>query len=209
MNKPKFSIVICLYVITPRFFKDLKKFDDLNFKEVEIIIVSDKLVEIPTLNIPLKFVLTGKERTGVGEKRDFALDKAKGDYIAYIDDDAYSDPSWLSFALEDFKDEKVGAVGGPNITPPEDPFWAKVGGFIYESILTSGGAQLRFVPKTKQSVSELQGVNLIIRKNILKRVGGFSTKLYSGDDTKVCQGIRLLGYNVIYDPKVLAYHHRR
>ncbi len=209
MNKPKFSIVICLYVIIPRFFEDLKKFEDLKGKNFEVIIVADKRIKLPKVNFPLSLVLTGRERTGVGEKRDVAIKKTHGDFIAYIDDDAYPDPDWLVQALDNFKNPKVGAVGGPNITPKEDSFWSKVGGFIYESYFTSGGAQYRFVPSLKREVTELQGVNLIIRKNILLEIGGFSTKLFSGDDTRICHSIRLLGYEVIYDPHVLVFHHRR
>jgi GT2 family glycosyltransferase len=209
MIKPKFSIVICLYVIIPRFFKDLEKFERLVGKNFEVIIVSDKKIKIPKLNFPTKLLLTGKARTGVGEKRDVAIKRAQGDYIAYIDDDAYPDPEWLIRALDNFKNPKVGAVGGPNITPSEDNFWSKVGGFIYESYFTSGGAQYRFVPLNKREVTELQGVNLIIRKNILLKIGGFSTKLFSGDDTRICHSIRLLGFEVIYDPKVRVFHHRR
>jgi dTDP-4-dehydrorhamnose reductase len=205
----KFSIVICFWVDVPRFYEDIKKFEKLKYKNFELIVISDKEITLPRLSLPIKLVLTGKKRTGVGEKRDFALKVAKGDFIAYIDDDAYPHPEWLSNALFDFKDPRVGAVGGPNLTPPEDSFWAKISGNIYESYLTSGGAQNRFVPKQKMTVSELQGVNLIIRKDILLKVGGFSTKLFSGDDTRICHSIRLLGYEVIYDPKVKVFHHRR
>ncbi|HWA52008.1 MAG TPA: sugar nucleotide-binding protein [Patescibacteria group bacterium] len=208
-NEPKVTIIICLYIVNDRFFKDLRKFKKLKYKNFELIVVADKPVEIPKLGFPTRVVLTGKERTGVGEKRDAALSMAKGDIIAYIDDDAYPYPEWLANAVLDFKHPRVGAVGGPNITPNEDSFWAKIGGYIYESYLMSGGAQYRFIPTKKQTVNELQGVNLIIRKDILKKIGGFSTKLFSGDDTKVCYSIRLLGYDVLYDPDVKVHHHRR
>ncbi len=208
-NKPVFSIVICLYVIVPRFFEDLKKFEKLKYRNFEVLIVADKKVDLPKLNFPVKLILTGKNRTGVGEKRDVAIKIAKGKYIAYIDDDAYPDPEWLTNAVLDFKHPHVGAVGGPNMTPLEDSYWSQIGGHIYESYLMSGGAQNRFLPTKKQTVTELQGVNLIIRKEVLEKIGGFSTKLFSGDDTKVCYSIRILGMEVLYDPNVRVFHHRR
>lgn len=207
--QPKFSILICFYVDIPRFYKDLKKFGHLRYKNFEVIIISDQEIKVPNLSFPIKLVLTGKQRTGVGEKRDYALEVAKGDLIAYIDDDAYPDPLWLSNALLNFKDPRIGAVGGPNLTPPEDPFLAKISGDIYGSYFTSGEVQYRFLPGNRRSVSEIQGVNMIIRKDILTRLGGFKTKLYSGDDSKICIKIRGLGYEIIYDPHVRVYHHRR
>lgn len=206
---PKFSIIICFYVDVPRFYKDLKKFGHLKYKNFEVVIVSDKEIKLPNLSFPVKLVLTGKKRTGVGEKRDYALGVAKGDFIAYIDDDAYPNSYWLSNALPNFKDPRIGAVGGPNLTPIEDPFLAKVSGDIYGSYCTSGEVQYRFLPGHRRSVSEIQGVNMIIRKDILTRLGGFKTKLYSGDDSKICSNIRSLGYEIIYDPNVRVYHHRR
>lgn len=206
---PKFSIIICFYVNTPRFFNDLKKFSNINYKNFEVIIVSDKEIDIPSFPFPIKLILTGKKRTGVGEKRDFALDVTKGEYIAYIDDDAYPESSWLSNALLNFKDPRTGVVGGPNLTPPEDSFWAKIGGYIYESYCTSGEAQYRFLPGKRRSVLETPGVNMIVRKDILTRLGGFKTKLNSGDDSKICSSVRSLGYEIIYDPNVQVYHHRR
>ncbi len=207
--QPKFSILICFYVDIPRFYKDLKKIGHLKYKNFEVIVISDKEIKLPSLSFPVKLVLTGKKRTGVGEKRDFALAVAKGDLIAYIDDDAYPDPLWLSNALLNFKDPRIGAVGGPNLTPPEDPFLAKVSGDIYGSYCTSGEVQYRFLPGKRKSVSEIQGVNMIIRRDILTRLGGFKTKLHSGDDSKICIKIRGLGYEIIYDPNVRVYHHRR
>ncbi len=207
--QPKFSILICFYVDIPRFYKDLKKFGRLKYRNFEVIIVSDKEIKLPNFSFPIKLVLTGKKRTGVGEKRDCALAVTKGDLIAYIDDDAYPNPLWLSNALLNFKDPRIGAVGGPNLTPPEDPFLAKVSGDIYGSYCTSGEVQYRFLPGQRKSVSEIQGVNMIIRKDVLTRLGGFKTKLYSGDDSKICSNIRGLGYEIIYDPNVRVYHHRR
>lgn len=208
-TQAKFSILICFYADIPRFYKDLKKFGNLKYKNFEVIIISDKKIKLPNLSFPIKLVLTGKKRTGVGEKRDYALGATKGDFIAYIDDDAYPDTLWLSNALLNFKDPRIGAVGGPNLTPPEDPYLAKISGDIYGSYCTSGEAQYRFLPGKRKSILEIQGVNMIIKKDILTKLGGFKTKLYSGDDSKISSNIRRLGYEIIYDPNVRVYHHRR
>lgn len=211
---PKFSIIICLYIVNKRFFDDLKKYLDLRYKDFEIILVAEKYTKIGKdklpPGLPIKIVNSPKERISLGEKRDVGIKVATGDFCAFIDDDAYPQPDWLSNALKIFdSNKKIGAVGGPNLTPPNDPFWAKIGGYIYESYCTSGRAQHRFLPKETRFVAELQGVNLIIRKEILDKIGGFASRLYSGDDSKVCAAIRVQGKKILYDPGVAVYHHRR
>lgn len=208
--KPRFSIIICLYAVNSRFYKDLNKYLDLKYKNFEIILVTEKKAKILPLSVPVRIVRAKKEKISLGEKRDIGIKAARGEFCAFIDDDAYPDPEWLSNSLRIFvSDQNIGAVGGPNLMPEEDIFWEKIGGYIYESYLTSGEAQYRFLRKKRRIVTELQGVNLIVRKEILDKLGGFKSRLYSGDDSKICSNIRSMGYKIVYDPNVFVFHHRR
>lgn len=207
---PLFSIIICLYRVTDQFFIDLKKYKKLKYPHYEIVIVTEKESDISDKKLPWKIVKAKKNGISLGEKRDLGIQASKGSFCAFIDDDAYPDPQWLTNAFNIFREHPpIAAVGGPNVTPEEDSYWAKIGGFIYSSYLTSGEAQFRFIPKKRRFIGELQGVNLIIRKNVLKKLGGFRSKLSSGDDSKVCSDILKLGYQVLYDPEVKVFHHRR
>lgn len=204
------SIIIPFHVYTERFYSDLKKFSNLVHKEYEIIIVSDR----PTkdINIPkVKFILTGLKQSGPAEKRDLAIKKAKGTYCAFIDDDAYPDPFWLSYAVEHFEhDSSLVALGGPGITPPEDTFWSQLGGAVYESSLTGGKAKHRFVSEgqKQQFVEDWPAYNLIVKTSILKKVGGYGNTFYGGEDTFLC--LKLIDYGkILYEPRMKVYHHRR
>lgn len=209
-KSPKFSIIISLTRIQEFLTNDLNKFYKLKYNNYEIILVTEKNSKIGKINLPVKIIKSDKEKISLGEKRDLGISGSKGEFCAFTDDDAYPDPNWLQSALNNFSsDEKIGAVGGPNITPPEDSFWAKVSGYIYESYLTSGEAQFRYLPKKRREVPELQGVNLIIKREILEEIGGFKSRLNYGDDTKVCNNIIQMKYKIVYDPLVKVYHHRR
>lgn len=209
-RKIKFSVIICLTRIGPQFFNYLAKFALQEYRNFEIILVTEKDSKLPKFSLAVRIVRPRQKPISLGEKRDLGLRAARGEYCAFIDDDAYPHPKWLANALKVFKtSSKIAVVGGPNVTPPDDTFWEKVGGHIYESYLTSGELQYRFVSKKRRFVGELPGVNLIIRKDVLKKIGGFDSRLYSGDDSKVCSAITSLGYKVCYDPKVIVYHHRR
>ena len=53
-------------------------------------------------------------------------------------------------------------------------------------------------------------MNFIIRKDDFVKIGGFDTNFWPGEDTKLCLDIiGKLERKIIYDPKVLVYHHRR
>jgi glycosyltransferase involved in cell wall biosynthesis len=208
MKFPKVSIIIPLYIIEDRFFKDLKNFDKLDYPDFEILLVSDIEIKIPKLKSKVRTVLTGRSQTGPAEKRDIAMNKAKGKICAFIDDDAYPDRNWIKNAVKWFNNDNVVGVGGPGITPKEDGYWEKIGGSIIESFLCSGGVQYRYLPTQKAFVDDYPAYNLFVKIDILKKVKGYNCNFYGGEDTFLCMKLMKYG-DIVYDPKVLVYHHRR
>jgi cellulose synthase/poly-beta-1,6-N-acetylglucosamine synthase-like glycosyltransferase len=204
---PKVSIIIPLYVIIPRFFKDLKKFKKLDYPDYEIIVVSDKKVEIKDPKV--KLILTGKRRTGPAEKRDIAIKHARGKICAFIDDDAYPHRNWLKNAVRHFQKPEIAAVGGPGVTPKEDSYWEQITGLIYQSYFCGGPTQHRFTKAERMFVEDYPAYNLLVRKDILKKVGGYGSYFYGGEDTFLCLKIIRKGKKIVYDPEVVVYHHRR
>jgi len=144
------------------------------------------------------------------DKRDLALKYAKGEIIAFIDDDAYPEKDWLKNAIANFKDESVAAVGGPAVTPSEDNLRQQASGRVYASVLVSAGFIYRYVPKKRREIDDFPSCNFLVRKSAMQELGGFKTSFWPGEDTKFCLDITgKLKKKVIYDPKVLVYHHRR
>ncbi len=204
---PKVSIIIPLYISTPRFFADLLKFDRLNYSDYEILVVSDKKVNIYRPKV--KVILTGLANTGPAEKRDLALKSARGEICAFIDDDAYPHKDWLKNAVKLFANLEVVAVGGPGLTPPEDGFWEQVTGVAFQSRFCGGSTQHRFTKAKKSFVKDYPAYNLLVRTDVLKNVGGYGSYFYGGEDTFLCLKIIKKGWKILYDPEVIVYHHRR
>lgn len=203
---PKISIIIPLYVICDRFFEDLRKFKNLDYPNYEILVIADKSVNItdPSVNV----ILTGKDRTGPAEKRDIGLKKAEGQICAFIDDDAYPDKGWLRNAVPYFSDKKIVAVGGPGVTPKEDGYWEQISGMVYESLFCSGAAQYRFIPLPGRFVEDYPAYNLLVRTTVLKKVGGYGSSFYGGEDTFLCLKLIKEG-KIFYEPTSIIFHHRR
>lgn len=208
-KQPFISIVIPLYVIEERFFLDLKKYEKLDYRDFEIIVVSDKTIKLPKLKKNIRLLLTHQKQTGPAEKRDLAISRAKGEICAFIDDDAYPDTAWLKNAISEFKDKKISAVGGPGLTPPEDSFWEQTTGLVYSSIFCGGFAQYRFVKGKRKFIEDYPAYNLLVRTDVLRNVGGYGSYFYGGEDTFLCLKLIKAGYKILYSPKVIVYHHRR
>ena len=174
---------------------------------LEIVIVPDK----KTRKIFPKTKILPLEGSPA-QKRNHGLKKARGEVIVFIDDDAYPDKNWLkNIALNFKKSPKIAGVGGPGLTPSQDPFLAKVSGWFWASPFGSGGAgQYRNWPQKKRLVDDYPTFNLAIKKSALNEIGGFSCQFWPGEDTKLCLDlVYQLGKKIIYDPRVMVFHHRR
>ncbi len=193
----------------PRFITDLKKYDKLKYKNYEVLVVTDKPVVPAITGKNVRCLVTNANHPTTGtEKRDFALPFAKGEACAFIDDDAYPDPYWITNSLPWFENVGIVAVGGPGITPPEDSFWQKIGGYAIESYFCSGQIQYRFYPGHERFTKDQPGYNLLVRTSSLKKVEGWGTTFYGGEDTVLCIKLLKLG-KILHDPNVVVYHHRR
>ncbi len=179
----------------------------LDYPSFEIIIFPDFWDQKE--NFPkTRIIPTGK--MGPAKKRDLALKYAQGEILAFIDDDAYPKPDWLKNAMKHFENRAIGAVGGPAVTPPSNNALQKTSGAIYSSKLGGGQYTYRYRPsKSVMEVDDLPTVNLLVRKEIFQKIGGFDSHYYPGEDTKLCLDIINLGKKIIYDPHVFVWHHRR
>lgn len=151
---------------------------------------------------------TGKVRPA--EKRNQGIREAKGEIVAFIDDDAYPAADWLERAVPLFDDPSVGAVGGPAVTPPGDTDLARLGGLVYDNLLVSGNYRYRYrAGGARMDIDDYPSCNLLVRKSVLDRIGGYRTDFWPGEDTLLCKDIVDSGARIVYEPSVLVYHHRR
>ncbi len=207
MKNPKVSIIIPVIAVNDYIKESVPKILELDWPDFEIIIFPDKpdkKHKWPKTRI----IASGK--VGPAEKRDLSIKYAKGEILAFLDDDAYPERDWLVRAVRHFKNKKVAAVGGPAVTPADDGILQKTSGAVFESYLGGGATRNRYLPLgKKKEVDDWPTVNLLVRKDIFKAVGGFDNTYWPGEDTKLCLDIIHTGYRIIYEPKAVVYHHRR
>ena len=179
------------------------------FKNFELIIIPDKYEKKEKLPSFVK-IIPSNLITGPADKRDLGVKKAKGSLMAFLDDDAYPHKNWLKNSVKYFKNPQVSAVCGPGITPPKNNLLQKTSGLLWQTWLGAGGNTLRCTPRKKQEVDDYPTFNLIVRKKDFEKINGFDSQFWPGEDTKLCHDlVYKLKKKIIYDPKILVYHHRR
>lgn len=206
MNKIVFSVIIPLKKCNAFLDENIKALLDGSYQDFEIIVLPDNKEEklfpkttiIPTGNV------------GPAEKRDRGAKIAKGEILAFIDDDAYASADWLKNAHEHFNQKNVAAVCGPGVTPPHDSLFEKVSGAFSATLIGGGPYTYRFIPQKEREVDDYPSMNILVRKSDFWSVGGFDTAFWPGEDTKLCLDLTVKKKKVIfYHPDVLVYHHRR
>ncbi|HDQ25331.1 MAG TPA: glycosyltransferase [bacterium] len=208
----KVSVVIPVKEINDYIRESMFYMEKIDFDKsrLEVIVLPDiKGTVEGEYSFDIRIIETGPVTPG--DKRDTGIKEAKGEIVAFIDDDVFPSKMWLKRAVELFEaDENTAAAAGPAVTPENDSFMRKVSGYIYSSFLGGGAYSYRYFPEKARPVDDYPSCNLIIRKSVLEKIGGFNTEFWPGEDTVICLKItRDLKMKIIYDPDVLVYHHRR
>ncbi|MGK2966497.1 MAG: glycosyltransferase, partial [Tepidiformaceae bacterium] len=200
---PMVSVVVCTYNGARTIRDCMEGLAQLEYPNFEIIVVDDGCTDA-TRDIVGEYDvrLISTENRGLGSARNTGMEAARGDYIAYTDDDARPDPHWLHFLVTTFERGGYAVVGGPNIAPPGD-------GPIAQAVYHSPGGPIH-VLRTDTDAEHVPGCNLAFRTDALRAIGGFDP-IYraAGDDVDVCWRIEEAGGTIGFSPGAMVWHHRR
>ncbi|HUU26182.1 MAG TPA: glycosyltransferase [archaeon] len=203
---PRVSIVIAVGPYNDNLVESLEACLRLDYPDFEVLVFPDEPFNWPDPRV--RVIPTGKEMPS--HKRDRAIGEATGEIIAFLDDDAYPIADWLTNAVRAFHWPEVASVGGPALTPPSDSLRQQASGDIYASPLVGGPYTYRYLQGRYREVEDYPTCNLLVRRDVFERLGGFDTEYWPGEDTFFCLKIvRDLKLKIVYEPDAIVYHHRR
>lgn len=119
MNNPKVSIVIPTYNRTEYLKKAIKSAIDQTYEEIEIIVVDDnknkpeirEWVEALMKEFPQVVYIQNDKNLGGGSNRNRGIEKANGEFIAFLDDDDYFEPDKIRMQMECYQSHSEDNVG--------------------------------------------------------------------------------------------------
>lgn len=200
---PRISVVVCTHNGVRTLAECLDGLLDLDYPEFEAIVVDDGSTDATpdiAARYPVRLIRT--ENRGLSAARNTGLAAATGEIVAYIDDDAYPDPHWLSYLALTFLQTSHAGVGGPNISPSGD-------GVVADAVTRSPGGPVH-VLLTDAEAEHIPGCNMAFRKGALEAIGGFDPRFWTaGDDVDVCWRLQDQGFTLGFSPSAVVWHHRR
>ncbi|MEW6232847.1 MAG: glycosyltransferase [Chloroflexota bacterium] len=200
---PRVSVVVCSYNGGRTIRDCLEGLQKLEYPNFEVIVVNDGSTDA-TASIAHEYGVhvIATEQRGLSNARNIGMETATGEIIAYLDDDAYPDPHWLTYLAATFMSTAHAGVGGPNIAPPGD-------GFIADCVANAPGGPVH-VLLSDQEAEHIPGCNMAFRKACLEAIGGFDPQFrVAGDDVDVCWRLQERGWTLGFSPAAMVWHHRR
>lgn len=207
-----FSVIIPVKEINAYLRESIPALLALDHRNFEVIVLPNELPAdgVPEFMRHPRIRVEPSGRVGPAVKRDIGATLAAHDHLAFLDDDAYPRPDWLTKAAEAFVATGAAAVGGPGITPPDASFRERVSGLFFETLVGGGGLDYRYRPARRGFlVDDFPTVNFLVHKKAFLAIGGFDNDYWPGEDTKFCRDLVATGRTIWYAPDVVVFHHRR
>jgi GT2 family glycosyltransferase len=146
-------------------------------------------------------------------RRNRAAELARGEILAFVDDDAFADERWLESALSIFgRNREIIAVGGPDPAPADSPAAELISDMLLATPLIGSGIachESRRVEFDVRAPHDIALVNLFVRTDSFRAAGGFDESIgYVGEDSELIARLLKMG-RVLYSPLPVVYHRRR
>jgi GT2 family glycosyltransferase len=214
------SVVVCVY--TENRLSQIRAALDSIARQTmppwQVIVVADHnpaLCDRLAAEYPDLEVIPSKFEKGLSGARNTGIERAAGDVVVFLDDDARAQVQWLETLLASYDDESVLGVGGlvlADWSSPGRPAW------LPEEFLWVVGCSYRGQPEVKTEVRNPIGANMSFRRSAFDQAGLFNSSVgrtfasarpLGCEETEFSIRLRRLspGGRIIYEPQAVVYHH--
>jgi glycosyltransferase involved in cell wall biosynthesis len=160
---------------------------------------------------PGRFRYLFEKQQGKSYALNTGIKEARGDILAFMDDDVTVEPTWLRNLTATLEDREWAGSGGRIVLqwPSSLPNWISIKG-PYSRHVFPGFDQ---GDEAKELIGPPFGTNMAFRKEVLKKHGGFRIDLgptagseIRAEDTELGRRLIAAGERLRYEPDAIVYH---
>ena len=210
MTQPPVSVVVVSRDRPMALKRCVTGLSQLQYPNFEIVVVADAagIDALGDYTDQIKTVTF--EEPNISAARNAGIDVAAGTVVAFIDDDAVPEPTWLTYLTQPFERDKVAACGG---------FVRGRNGISFQwkaRVLDSEGMAKPFdidetcatilTPKPGTAI-KTEGTNMAVRRDALVALNGFDTGYaFYLDETDLNMRLAAAGYATAIAPLGQVHH---
>jgi glucosyl-dolichyl phosphate glucuronosyltransferase len=160
---------------------------------------------------PARFRYLFEPQTGKSHALQTGIREARGDVVAFTDDDVTVEPTWLQNLTAELHSGEWAGAGGRIVLqwPPSLPDWLAIEG----PWVRHGLPAFDQGHEAKELIEPPFGPNMAFRKEVFQKHGGFRTDLGPSpenyircEDTEIGRRLIAAGERLRYEPSAVVYH---
>ena len=206
IDKPIFSVIIPTYNRQSFLRACLQSLAKQNYpgSDYEVIVVDDGGIpliqdsiqaEARGMNVTLR---RNPQNEGPAAARNRGAECARGEYLAFTDDDCLPDPNWLAELESALATAPSNAVGGRIIDGGGGLFSAASHAILEASYhhYNNPGGTVRFIAS----------LNLAVPAGEFRKIGGFLPEFRTSEDREFCTRWLQCGHSLAFAPEAVVVH---
>lgn len=215
------SVIICTYNRCSLLEKALRSLKEQSFPpgRFEIIVVDNNstddtatVVGACSADSPVEVYSLLETNQGLSHARNRGIQAARGEFVAFLDDDATAERTWLEKLLEGFGDPRTVCVGGRVVPAWQAPRseWPE---WLHERLIGFFSMVDHPDHRDLHYPDYPAGTNIAFRKQALENTGMFNPRLgrigeslLSMEETDLCLRLERAGHRIVYTPEAVVRH---
>ena len=212
MSGPTASVIIVSRGRPDALLRCLKALEQLFFTEFEVVVVADPsgIGALTASGQAATLKAIEFDQANISAARNLGLTAAAGEIVAFIDDDAVCEPTWLGNLVAAFADPIVTAAGGfvrarNGISFQSTAQWVGRTGAQVQIAMADNQPRI-FAPDAFRAV-KTEGTNCAFRRDVLQAMGGFDPAFrFYLDETDLNMRLAKAGHRTAIVPLAQVHH---
>lgn len=203
---PSFSIIIPTYERPAQLATCLQSLARQNYppEKFEVVLVDDGGAQslesvIEEFRERLNVSLLRQQNTGPAGARNFGAAHARGQFLAFTDDDCAADKDWLRALSVYFNRTPDRLIGGRTLNALSLNPYAETSQLIIEVVYSHFNAN-------PNDASFFASNNFALSAERFRELGGFNSSFTTSEDREFCDRWLARGFGMTYAPEATIYH---